>query len=150
MCHFSLIASRLWFIHASKPWPEIPHSSVCLLLLGLNSVLHGFEMFELVGVLTQAPGHDTSELLLSHNLLELACNHFRGVPGPEDVVLLVKVVLAAALVVGLAVLLGLAPRIDDRDSLASTVVGQATCLAEIITGTTRDTLVPMHYEGVSG
>jgi hypothetical protein len=66
-------------------------------------------VLEPIGILTQAPGHNTTKLLLSDDVLELAGNEVRGIPGPEEVVLLVKVVLTTGLLVGLTVLLGLAP-----------------------------------------
>ena len=92
-------------------------------------------MSELVGILTQAPSHDTAELFLRNNVLELAGDHVRSIPSPEDVVLLVKVVLTAGLFVGLAILLCLAPRVDDGDTLAGTVIREATSLAEVVTRT---------------
>lgn len=88
-----------------------------------KALLHGLQVLKIVSVLTQAPSHDTAKLLLRDNFLELAVNHFRGVPSPEEVVFTVEIVLAAALGIGLAVLLGLAPRVDDGEPLAGTVVG---------------------------
>jgi hypothetical protein len=110
----------------------------CLRLsrLRLETILHGIQVSELVGILTQAPSHDTTEILLRNNFLELAGNQFRGIPGPENVVLLVKVVLAAGLVIGLAIFLSLAPRINDGDALAGTIVRETASLAEVIAGTT--------------
>lgn len=112
-----------------------------LLRVSLESLLHGAKVFKLVGILTQAPGHDSSELPLGNNLLELAGNHGGSIPGPEDVGILVKVVLATTLLIGLSVLLGLAPGVGNRDTLAGTVVGQAASLAEVITGATGGRLV---------
>lgn len=112
-------------------------SSVNLGRLRLDTVLHSLEVLEAIGILTQAPGHDTTELLLSDNVLELAGNEVGGVPGPEEVVLLVEVVLTAELLVGLAVLFGLAPRFGDGDALASAIVGETASLTEVITGTTK-------------
>lgn len=91
-------------------------------------------MRELVRVLTQAPRHDTTKLLRRNNIRELARNQRGRVPRPEDVDLLVPVVLAAGLVVRLAVLLGAAPGVCDGDALAGAVVGEAACLAEVVSG----------------
>lgn len=87
------------------------NSLACLLFsrLRLESLLHGLEVSKLVGIFTQAPSHDATELLLGNDLLELAGNQRGGIPSPEDVVLLIEVVLATSLLVSLAVLFGLAP-----------------------------------------
>lgn len=77
--------------------------------MGLKALLHSLQVLKLVGILSQAPGHDTTKLFLRDDFLELAGNKFRGVPGPEEVVLAVEVVLATSLIVGLAILLGFTP-----------------------------------------
>lgn len=104
--------------------------------LRLDTLLHSIQVFELIGILAQAPSHDTAELLGFDNVLELAGNQGRGIPCPEDVVLLVEVVLAAGLFICLAILLGLAPRVDDRDTLAGAVVRKTASLAEVVTSAT--------------
>lgn len=118
-------------------WPIL----VLLCLVRLKSLLHGLEVLKLVGILAQAPSHDSSKLLLGDNILELARNHSGSVPGPEDVGVFVEVVLATTLLVGLAVLLGLAPGVGNRETFTCAVVRQAASLAEVITGATRDVLV---------
>lgn len=75
----------------------------------LKTLLHSLQVLKLVGILSQTPSHDTTELLLRDDFLELAGNKLRGIPGPEEVVLAVKVVLTTSLRVGLAILLGFAP-----------------------------------------
>lgn len=75
----------------------------------LKTLLHSLQVLKLVGILSQAPSHDTTQLLLRDDFLELAGNELGGIPGPEEVVLAVKVVLTTSLLVGLAILLGFAP-----------------------------------------
>lgn len=77
--------------------------------LRLETLLHSFQVLKLIGILTQAPSHDTTKLLLRDDFLELAGNQLGGIPCPEEAVLAVEVVLTTALVVGLAILLGLTP-----------------------------------------
>lgn len=108
---------------------------LCLRGLRLDTLLHGIQVGKFIGILAQAPSHDTAKLLLRDNILELAGNQVRGIPSPEDVVLLVEVVLAAVLLVGLTILLSLAPRIDDGNTLAGAVIRKAASLAEVITST---------------
>lgn len=75
----------------------------------LETLLHSLQVLELVGILAQAPSHDTTKLLLRDNFLELAGNQLGCIPGPEEIIIAVKVVLTTTLLVGLAVLLGFAP-----------------------------------------
>lgn len=75
----------------------------------LKTLLHSLQVLKIVGILTQAPSHDTTKVLLRNNFRELAGNHRGGIPGPENVVIAVEVVLTTAHLVGLAVLLSFAP-----------------------------------------
>lgn len=98
----------------------------------LDAILHSLEMSKLVSVLTKTPRHNTTEVLLLDNIVELAGNDLRGIPGPEEVSLSVPVVLATKLVIGLAVFLRTAPRVSDGDALAFTVVRETSGLAEVV------------------
>ena len=91
-------------------------------------------MAKVPGIFAQTPSHDTAQLLRLNNLRELATDDLGRVPGPEDVDLGVEVVVPAGFLVGLAVLLGAAPRVGDRDAMAGAVVGETACLAEVWTG----------------
>lgn len=95
----------------------------------LHSLLHSMQMLPLQCILSQAPGHDTAQLLGIHDVLELALDERGRVPGPEQVHLLVEVVLASGILVSHAVLLGTTPGVDQRDTLAGAVVGLTAGLA---------------------
>lgn len=84
-----------------------PASQSCTPLL--HTLLHGLNMRKIQRVLTQTPRHNTPDLLLIHNVLELALDHLRSVPRPEKVLLAVEIVLPAGLFVQLPVLVGAAP-----------------------------------------
>lgn len=106
------------------------------ILLGslLDPILHSIKVGELVRILTQTPSHNTTDFLSLHNVGELLGDQLGGVPGPEEVSLLVPVVLAASFLIGLPVLFGAAPGVSDRDALAGAIVREAASLAEVVTG----------------
>jgi hypothetical protein len=99
-----------------------------------NTLLHRLQMLPVESILTQTPGHDTTQLLRRHDILELAIDQRRGIPGPEEIDRAVPVVLTSSLLVRLAVLERAAPGISHGDALALAVVGETTCLAEIVAG----------------
>ena len=86
-------------------------------------------MLKLQRVLAQTPSHHASDLLLIHDVGELALDQLGRLPRPEDVHLVVEVVLAAGFLVLVAVLLGPAPRVDRRRPFAGAVVREAASLA---------------------
>lgn len=92
------------------------------------------QMRKLIGILTQRPRHNTTQILRRHNIRELARDEVGRIPGPEEIGLLVPVVLTTLLRVRLAVLFGAAPRVRDGDALARAVVGLAACHAEVVAG----------------
>lgn len=69
-------------------------------------------MLKAQSILSQTPGHDTPDLLLVDDIRELALDELWGLPRPEDVSLVVKVVLTTGFLVRLAVLLSTAPGVD--------------------------------------
>lgn len=87
-------------------------------------------------ILAQAPGHNTAEIQLIHNIRELAGNHIRRIPRPEDIHLVIEIILSALIFVEGSVRESLTPRIDNRDALTGAVIGETAGLAEIICGTT--------------
>jgi hypothetical protein len=97
-------------------------------------------MSKLISVLAQRPRHNTAQILSLHDIRELASDQVRSIPRPEEVSLLVPVVLATLLVIGLSVLGGTAPGVGDGDALASTVVGLTASLAEVVASATYDGL----------
>lgn len=104
----------------------------------LNTLLHSIQMRKLVSILAQTPSHNTTKLLRLNNVLELASNECRSVPGPENIDIGVPVVLATRLLISCPVGLSPAPGVDDRDSFAGSVVGKTACLAEIVARATRE------------
>lgn len=113
----------------------------------LNTLLHSIQMRKLVSILAQTPSHNTTKLLRLDDVLELASNECRSVPGPENIDLGVPVVLATRLLISCTVGLGPAPGVDDRDSFAGSVVGKTACLAEIVARATREVSEGSEYKG---
>lgn len=60
-------------------------------------------------ILTQTPGHHTTQLLGINDILELLRNQIRRVPRPEDIDIRVPVVLAAGFLIGFPILLCTTP-----------------------------------------
>lgn len=86
-------------------------------------------MLKLQRVLPETPRHHASDLFLIHDVGELALDQLGRLPRPEELRLVVEVVLAAGFLVLPAVLLGPAPRVDRRRPFAGAVVRQTASLA---------------------
>lgn len=75
----------------------------------LHTLLHGLQMLPVQSVLTQTPGHHPTKIFLIHNILELALNHGRRVLSPEEVGLVILVVLSTSLLIRFAILGSVTP-----------------------------------------
>lgn len=84
-----------------------PANQSCIPLL--HTLLHGLNMRKIQRVLSQTPRHNTTDLLLIHDVLELAVDYLGRVPRPEEALFVVKVVLPAGLLIQLPILVSAAP-----------------------------------------
>lgn len=66
----------------------------------LQLLRHLMYMAIVEAIFAQAPCHHAAELMLGDYVVELAGDQLGSVPGPEELVGFVEVVLAASLVVG--------------------------------------------------
>jgi hypothetical protein len=66
-------------------------------------------MLPVQAILTQTPGHHPTEIFHIHNILELALNNSRRVPSPEEIGLVIPVVLSTSLLICLAILASATP-----------------------------------------
>lgn len=104
------------------PSTHVNHNIFISHLQTADALLHGLEVAPVMAVLSQTPGHDTTQTLGFDNFSKLAGNERRGVPGPVDLGGGVPVPLAAFVVVCLAVVHG----IEEGTAPVSRLKGYST------------------------
>jgi hypothetical protein len=85
-------------------------------------------------VFSQTPCHDATKLVLAHNGVELRVNEFRCIPGPEELVRGIEVVLPAGFPVRHAVRHGRLPGACDVGVGAAGAKGMLTCAGTVFGG----------------
>jgi hypothetical protein len=61
----------------------------------LELIAHSLDVTPIIAIFTKTPRHDAAEFILAYNVVEFAGDQGGGIPGPEELVGGVEIVLTA-------------------------------------------------------